>query len=232
MVQNLELGDRQGARITLSIPVQNPKLFGSKATNEILLFLINHRFGQFSLREIAEQIGTSHQTVGRVVDILAENDLIVESSNNKNKRLVRINRERLSIPGDPILRIPQPEFHEPVKTAVDELTNKLDSILGVVLYGSVARGEADRRSDIDLWVLTQSERAANQREANAIARNLEEAEFDGNRYAFDIDVETVQAVPAYTEDIREIVVSGIPLYQTGDFKTVENLLLEGGDGDE
>ncbi|WP_211334108.1 MarR family transcriptional regulator [Halopiger aswanensis] len=112
--------------------------------------LPNRRFSRYSLREIAEQIGTSHQTVSRVVDILAENDLIVEFSNNKNKRLVQINRERLSIPGNPILRIPQPEFHEPVKTAVDELTAKLDSILGVVLYESVARGEAARRSDIDL----------------------------------------------------------------------------------
>ncbi|WP_211334089.1 hypothetical protein [Halopiger aswanensis] len=61
---------------------------------------------------------------------------------------------------------------------------------------------------------------------------MKETEFDGNRYAFDIDVETVQAVPAYTEGIREIVVSGIPIYQTGDFKTVENLLLQGSDGDE
>jgi len=72
----------------------------------------------------------------------------------------------------------------------------------------VARGEADRRSDIDLWVLTRSGRAESQREANAIARDLEDTEFDGDRYAYDIDVEAVQAIPAYTEDIREIVVQG------------------------
>jgi len=92
----------------------------------------------------------------------------------------------------------------------------------------VARGEADRRSDIDLWVLTRSGRAESQREANAIARDLEDTEFDGDRYAYDIDVEAVQAIPAYTEDIREIVVSGIPVYKTNDFETVENLLLEEG----
>ena len=159
-----------------------------------------------------------------------KNDLVVESS-KQNQRLVQINRERLSIPDDPILRIPQPEFHEPVKTAVDELTATLDNVLGVVLHGSVVRGEADRRSDIDLWVLTQGERAANQREANTIARDLEETEFSGNRYDYDIDVEAVQAVPTYTEDIREIVVSDIPLYQTDDFETVENLLLEEGGRD-
>ncbi|PHQ47178.1 nucleotidyltransferase, partial [Halorubrum sp. C3] len=60
----------------------------------------------------------------------------------------------------------------------------------------------------------------------------EDAEFDGNRYAYDIDVEAVQAIPTYTEDIREIVVSGIPIYSTTKFETVEKLLLEEGDSDE
>ena len=94
----------------------------------------------------------------------------------------------------------------------------------------MARGGADRRSDIDLWVLTSSGRAESQREANAIARDLEDRKFDGDRYAYDI--EAVQAIPAYTDDIREIVVSGIPVYKTSDFKTVENLLLEEGAADE
>jgi len=127
---------------------------------------------------------------------------------------------------------PQPEYHQPVKAAVTELRENINDVVGIILYGSVARGEADRRSDIDLWVLTRSGRAESQREANAIARDLEDTEFDGDRYAYDIDVEAVQAIPAYTEDIREIVVSGIPVYKTNDFETVENLLLEEGATDE
>ena len=149
-----------------------------------------------------------------------------------NKRLVQINRQRLSIPDDPILRIPQAEYHRPVKAAVTELRENINDVVGIVLYGSVARGEADRRSDIDLWVLTRSGRAESRREANAIARDLEDTKFDGGRYAYDIDVEAVQAIPAYTEDIREIVVSGIPVYKTSDFETVENLLLEERAADE
>jgi len=119
-----------------------------------------------------------------------------------------------------------------VKAAVEKLRENITEVVGIILYGSVARGEADRRSDIDLWVLTRSGRAESQREANAIARDLEEAEFDGNRYAYDIDVEAVQAIPTYTEDIREIVVSGIPVYKTSDFETVENLLFEEGGDNE
>lgn len=231
MSHQMESDGTRGVSIFLSIPAQNPELFKSKATNDILLFLTNHRFKQFSLREVAEQIGHSQQTVRRAVNTLVDNGLVVESPES-NQRLVQINRARLSVPDDPILRIPQPEYQEPAKAAVDELTNRLSGVVGVILYGSVARGEADRRSDLDLWVLTQGDRAANQREANAVARELEDAEFDENRYAYDIDVEAVQAIPTYTEDIREIVVSGIPIYTTSKFETVEKLLLEEAGDDE
>ena len=220
-----------GAAISLSIPPSDPALFKHKATSDVLLFLTNHRFSDFSLRELATQIGHSHQSVRRAVNVLSANDLIVDSPES-NQRLVQINRERLSIPDDPILRIPQSEYYRPVKAAVTELHENINDVVGIILYGSVARGEGDRRSDIDLWVLTRSERAESQREANAIARDLEDREFDGDRYAYDIDVEAVKAIPAYTDDIREIVVSGIPVYKTNDFETVENLLLEEGAADE
>lgn len=220
-----------GAAISLSIPPSDPALFKHKATSDVLLFLTNHRLNDFSLRELATQIGHSHQSVRRAVNVLSANDLVIDSPES-NQRLVRINRQHLSIPDDPILRIPQSEYHRPVKAAVTELRESINDVVGIILYGSVARGEADRRSDIDLWVLTRSERADSQREANAIARDLEDTEFDGDRYAYDIDVEAVQAIPAYTDDIREIVVSGIPVYKTSDFETVENLLLEEGADDE
>jgi len=231
MSHKTEPRDTQGASISVPIPATNADLFKSKATNDILLFLTNHRFKQFSQREVADQIDHSQQTVRRAVNTLIENGLVVESPEG-NQRLVQINRDRLTVPDDPLLRIPQSEFQKPVKAAVDELTDCLDGVIGIILYGSVARGEADRRSDIDLWVLTANDRAPNQREANTVGRDLEDAEFDGNRYAYDIDVEAAQVIPMYTKDIREIVVSGIPIYSTNKFETVEKLLLEEGGGDE
>ena len=231
MTRKPERSDSSGASISLSIPPSDPNLFKHKATSDILLFLTNHRFSDFSLRGLATQIGHSHQSVRRAVNVLSANELVIDSPES-NQRLVQINRQRLSIPDDPILRIPQSEYHQPVKAAVTKLRENISDVVGIVLYGSVARGDADRRSDIDLWVLTRSGRAESQREANAVARELEERKFEGDRYAYDIDVEAVQAIPTYTEDIREIVVSGIPVYKTGDFETVENLLLEEGVDDE
>jgi predicted nucleotidyltransferase len=225
MNRETEMKDSTGTSISLSIPPQEPDLFKHKATSDILLFLSNNRFSEFSLREIANQVDHSEQSVRRAVNVLSANDLVVDSP-EQNKRLIQINRTRLSIPDDPILRIPQAEYHKPVKAAVDSLKEKLGDVVGIVLYGSVARGEADRRSDIDLWALVRADRSPNQRQANTIARDLEEQEFDGDRYAYDIDVETVEAIPAYTEDISELVALGIPVFKTDDFETVENLLLK------
>lgn len=214
-----------GVSISLSIPARDADLFKHGATDDVLSFLSRHRLDEFSLRQLSTQIDHSLPTVKRTVDVLSANDLVVVQSEG-NKRLVRINRDRLSVPDDPILRIPQSEFHRPVQAAVDRLTAALDDVVAIICFGSVARGEADRRSDIDLWVLVRADRAANQRAANTVRGNLEDQSFDGDRYGYDIDVEAVSSIPTYTDAIRDIVVSGIPVYETDDFETVETLLLE------
>lgn len=225
MKHEMKQNPAAGIRISLQIPVDEPDLFRHKATNDVLLLLSRHRFDGFTLGEVATRTGHTTPTVGRAVDVLTANDLVAEEASG-NRRVVRINRERLSVPDDPFLRIPQVEYHEPVKAAVDELRERLENVLGIILYGSVARGEADRRSDIDLWVLVSEQRAANQRTANAIEQELEERTFETTRYDYDIDIETVASVPTYTEDIREIVLSGLPMYETAEFETVTNLLVD------
>lgn len=231
MEYETEENSNTGITISLQIPATEPDLFKHKATNEILLFLSRHRFDEFTIGELATRTEHTKPTVARSVDVLAANDLVHDTPEG-NRRLVQINRGRLSVPDDPFLQIPQVEFHEPVKAAVEELTDRLDTLLGIVLYGSVARGEADRRSDIDLWVLVSEDRAASQRTANDIRQDLEAREFDGQRYGYDIDVEDVSSIPRYTADIQEIVRSGIPVHETEQFETVEKLLLNAEDDDE
>lgn len=221
----------RGTTISVPIPTRNPDIFKHQATDDVLLFLSRHRFESYSIGTVAERVDHTAQSVRRAVDVLSANGLVTETRDG-TRRLVGIDRDRLSVPEDPFLRIPQSAFQEPVKAAVDELAAALDDVVGIVLYGSVARGEADRRSDVDLWVLVRADRAENQRAANAAVADLEERSFDGDRYAFDVDVEAVASVPAYTEDVREVVLSGIPVFETADFETVENLLLEGVDGDD
>ena len=217
-----------GITISLRIPAHDADLYNHKATDDVLLFLSRHRYDEFPIGTIADQTGHSGPSVGRAVDVLKANEL-VEETRTGNKRLIRIDRRRLSVPADPFLRIPQPEFHEPVREAVEALDSRLENLLGIVLYGSVARGEADRRSDIDLWVLVGGDRAASQRSVNDLVREFEEREFEGGRYEFDIDVEAVSSIPTYTEDVREIVLSGFAVYETPQFDTVEKLLMNEGE---
>lgn len=226
MTQDMGNENKTGVSICVPIPAEEPKLYGMKATNDILLFLSHHPYDQFTQRELARQIEYSDSTVGRAIDILVENKLVL-SEYKSNKKLIRINRNRLSIPDDPFLQVPQEEFQKPVAEATEQIKTELESIMGIVLYGSVARGEADRQSDIDLWVLVQEDRAANQREANIIQKNLANQEFNGERYDFHIAVESVDSIPSFIDNIRHIVLSGIPVYKTENFVKLRNLLAHG-----
>lgn len=218
------------ARIALDVPLRDGRLFRSDATDDILLFLIRNRDEEFSVTGLAEAVDYTRPTITKTVDVLSNNDLVVEERDG-SRRLIGINRDRLTLPDDPYLEIPQSEFHAPVKAATEALLDELDGVLAVVIYGSVARGEADRRSDIDLWVLVREDRMNNQRQANHVRQSLEDDAFDGERYAFDIDVESLQAVPNYVDDLRKILRNGIAVHRTDEFDTVRNMVMHG-DTDE
>jgi predicted nucleotidyltransferase len=227
----LEQKSDSGIAISLDIPTENPKIFGSNAIDNLLLFLTRNRNEQFTVRALHRNIEDSKSSISRAADLLVENDLLKEEHDG-NKRLLTINRARLAVPDDPCLQIPQQTFYEPTKIAVETLEEKLDGLLGIVLYGSVARGEADRKSDIDLWVLVDSDRPAQQRNANDARTSLEDRRFDGDRYSFDLDVEELPSVAAYEDDIADIVRTGITLYETDEFKTVTSILTHPASSDE
>lgn len=215
-----------GASISLDIPAQDTGLFKSQAVHDVLSFLSRYHEDEFSITELADAVDYSRPTITKAVDTLVANDLVTDRR-DRNTRLTQINRGRLSRPDDPLLEIPQAEFHAPVRTAVEQLHDQLNSVIGIVLYGSVARGTADRRSDIDLWVLVTEDRMANQRTANTVRQDLEAQNFDTGRYAYEIDVEALPAVPNYTEELQEILSDGIVLHDTDKFATVREMVFHG-----
>jgi len=212
--------------ITLDIPPDEPRIFASQAVNELLSFLCRYHTYEFTITELTEVVDYSQASVSKAIDVLAANDLVTEQRDG-NKRSVQINRERLNRPDDPFLQIPQSAFQEPVRAAVDALLDRIDDVVGIVVYGSVAQGAADRRSDIDLWVLVEEDRMASQRVANRVRQDLEDQTFDAERYAYEIDVEALPAVPNYADDVRKILASGITVYDTEKFDTLQTLLFHG-----
>lgn len=226
MSRNLVNESSGETSIKIPIPAKEPNIYGRKVVDDILLFLSRNRFNRFSRSELAQKFDYSESTVLRAVDTLEKNGLVV-SEFKGNTKLTSINRSRLSVPEDPLLRISQEEFQEPTKVATETLVQELDGVIGIILYGSVARGDADRQSDIDLWVAVKEERSSNQMKVNEIEKNLAEERFDGERYDFHIVVEALDTIPAFTEDIARIVMSGIPVYKTDEFQKLRNILAHG-----
>ena len=226
MKRNPNIRAEDGLQILLDIPSRTNDLFGSAATDEILSFLSRNHTEEFSISDLVEAVDYSQPSISKAVTTLSENDLVVERREG-NTRWVQINHDRLHVPDDPYLQIPQSEFQEPVRAAVAELCDELNGVIGIVLYGSVARGEADRRSDIDIWVLVDEDRMANQRAANRVKQLLEDKQFDGGRYEYEIDVEAIQAVPKYVSEIEEVLGDGIVVHETEQFQTVRNMIFHG-----
>lgn len=217
----------RGMEITLSLPIPNERLFRYAATSDILTLLANNPHTQFSIRDIRRATEHSPSSVTDTIDLLTETDL-VHITREGNKKLVQINRERLSKPDDPFLQIPQTEFQDPVRVLVDRLRDRIDTIAGILIFGSVARGEADRSSDIDCFVLVRDEKATAQRIAHDVARDLEEERFDGNRYQFQVLVESTRSVTTIGERLREIFTEGIVLYETDHLQNAKNEVLTNG----
>jgi predicted nucleotidyltransferase len=107
------------------------------------------------------------------------------------------------------LRIPQSEFHPPVRTALERIHDELGPLKSVLVFGSVARGRADRQSDIDLWVLAGDR--VEQHRANEVAKELGQERFDGDRYEFQILVETPETAQSHGDRLEDVFTDAITL---------------------
>lgn len=213
----------RSATIQLPVPAPNPDLFRHTATNDILRLLLDNPYETFTIRELSRLTDHSTYAIKSAVDVLEENRLVTTQSAG-NQRPVGINRTRVSTPDEPILRIPQPEFHRPVRTALDRLQTELDGVQGILIFGSVARGQADRQSDIDLWVLVE-EPHGEQHRANEIAMDLGQERFDGERYEFQVMVESIESAHSYAERLTDIFTDAITLTESEAFRNLKTEVL-------
>jgi len=201
-------GETEQATVGVPIPATDPDLFRHSATDDLLQLLLDNPYEAFTIRELGRLTDNAAQSVKRAVDVLEANGLVVVDAEG-NRRLVGINRTRVMKPDDPVLRIPQPEFHGPVRAALDRIRDEIGEVQGVLVFGSVARGRADRQSDIDLWVLA-GERA-DQHRANELAKELGQERFDGDRYDFQTLVETPESARAHSDRLEEVFTDAITL---------------------
>lgn len=162
-----------GTSLGLPLPVRDHGLFKHGAVPYILNFLGDNPGVDVSIRQLSTIVPMSERATREGVDALEANEL-VDVFHEGNARRVSINSDRLDKPEDPILSVPQTEFHTPIRIARHAIESELEQVVGVVLFGSVARGEADPQSDVDLWVLVEEDRMEQRHAANRLVQDLED----------------------------------------------------------
>ena len=220
---------QEQARILLDYPFPEKRIFRYQAMQDILHHLVNNPFEEFTQKELATMTGADVSSVSRSVNLLEQVGVLDITEGKPTK--IAIDQDHLTA-SNPLFAIPQQEFRKPVKAFLDELTadinasKEVDELVGVILFGSVARGSADRSSDIDLLVIVDGDPTFGRRLSSKLARELEDQAFQGERYQFEILVETTESAISHGEKLREIFDEGIVLERTESLESVREAVYQ------
>lgn len=220
------LRDFDGPHVCIPVPVPDPGVFSHNATGVVLHLLIDNPERSFTNRELHRLTGKGLGNVNAAVQALeALNVVTVDRDGRANQ--VQINSAKVISPDDRITAIPQDEYHAPVRRVVDLVTDRIAADAGIVLFGSVARGDADRASDIDLFVVVDEDRMAAQRAAHSIEDDFASERFDGDRYESHIVVETQESAATH-DQIQEVLTEGLTLRETPALEAVKEEVFANG----
>lgn len=211
----------QTSKVLFEFPFPEERIFRYQAMQDILHHLVNNPFEAFTQQKLASITGADVSSISRSVDLLDQLGVIAISDQHPAR--ITIDEEHLQRP-EPVFMISQSEFRQPVHAYLDELdtriqeSDKIDDLVGIVLFGSVARGTADRRSDIDLFIIVDGELTYGRRLCTSLARDLEAESFDGHRYEFEVLVETPDTAVSHGRELKEIFDDGLVLDRSDQFQ--------------
>ncbi len=218
--------EKSGRGVFIDVPLPEEKVFRSKAVSEILELLSKNPFQEFSKSELTRLTGFDGGSLKIGIETLEALDLI-EKKEEGRRKLVSINQERLEMPENPLMSIPQKEFRKPVRKLKQKLMEEMNYIAGIMLFGSVARGEADRKSDIDVLVVVEDRLMEARRMMTDVVAELEEEKINGERYGFEVLVEDVESIKNRSQKLVEIFSQGIILYKTKKLEDLKEEVLHG-----
>jgi len=194
-------------------------VFRYQAMDDILELLITNPDIGFSVTQLRNITGNGGEAVSRALDVLESLELITTKREGR-KRLIHINQERANVSQFGLNLVPE-EFYGPIYAFLREQEDRVEKVRGIVLFGSVARDEADRRSDIDLFVLVEENPTHARREFQRIVQELENRKFDGDRYEYEVLVESVDGARDYADRLLPIFSEGLTLYETDTLQRVK-----------
>ena len=209
---------KRGIKVCIAVdPAGDTDVFRVGAADDILRLLVDAHDAEYSVPELVDLTGASRSTVWRAVALLEELD-VLEVRETPQRKYVSIDPAALQ-KDDPILAIDQAAFHEPVRAFLAAVRSgiaehdEVDRLVGVVVFGSVARGTADRRSDVDCLVVVEGDRTVARRLVTDVVADLRERRFDGDRFEFEHYVETVESATRAGEKLSGMFEEGITIYE-------------------
>jgi predicted nucleotidyltransferase/biotin operon repressor len=210
-------------------PDADTDVFRIGAADDILRLLADAHDTEFTIPDLVDATGVTRSTVWRAVDLL-DSIGAIQIRETPQRNYVAIDPDRLQ-KDDPILAIPQSEFHAPIRAFVDRVqatitdADDVDELLGIVVFGSVARGEADRQSDIDCFVVVDGDRTTARRQITDIVADLRSERFDGDRFAFEPYIESVESAHRAGSKLRDIFAEGITVSGSDDLDSLRKEVL-------
>lgn len=224
----------QSTKVLFDFPLPEERVFRYQAMQDILHHLVNNPFEKFTQQELASITGADVSSVSRSLDLLEKLGVIIVDEGYPSQITIDMDHLQRS---EPVFTIPQAEFRKPVQVYLDELNSRIEEseeigdLVGVVLFGSVARGTADRRSDIDLLIIIDSDLTYGRRMCTSLARDIEEDSFDGHRYEFEVLVETPETAVSHRGDLKEIFDEGLVLDRSDRLQELrQNIYVSSGEG--
>ncbi len=154
--------------------MQLEKILGSKTKIKVLRKLATRPNWQFSIAELASDVGLDKALVSRAIADLEKLN-VVKALRKGPVKLVSINGK------NEFVKNIIPAFTEPAITVdkickefVKKLVPKKQDIYSVLLYGSTAKGTFTPASDLDIMVVTKKEVAGLWEKLNKISHTFDE----------------------------------------------------------
>ncbi|WP_247004719.1 nucleotidyltransferase domain-containing protein [Halosolutus gelatinilyticus] len=197
-------------------PNADTDIFRIAVADDVLRLLADAHETEFTIPDLVDATGVTRSTVWRAVNLL-DSIGTVRIRETPQRNYVSINPDRLQ-KDDPLLAIAQSEFHAPIRAFINRVqeavsdADNITAVLGIIVFGSVARGEADRQSDIDLFVVVDGDRTSARRVVTDIVADLSEQRFDGDRFDFEPYVESAESARRVGPKLREIFTEGVTVY--------------------
>ena len=169
--------DGGGNGVLIPIPLADNQIFRYQAADDILELLYRNPHREFTVTQLRKTTDHGGKSVDNAVKILDSLNLVTRRKEGRQS-LIKINQTQIEKPDDPLLEIPQKQFIEPVKTFLEEAKqSQKENLVAVILFGSVARGDADRASDIDIQVIVEKDLLEARRNLQNIRQDTEKSRY-------------------------------------------------------